>query len=65
MADPATGRPVTANTPFYNFSIGKGATSTIAHVLAECGVFSYDTSIVELWPESVPTANRPSLCGTC
>lgn len=30
IADPATGRAVTADTPFYNFSIGKGVTATIA-----------------------------------
>ena len=51
LADPATGRPVTSGTPFYNFSIGKGATATVAHVLAERGLFGYDTPVVELWPE--------------
>ena len=51
VADPETGRAVTADTPFYNFSIVKGAASTVAHVLAERGLFSYDTRVVELWPE--------------
>jgi CubicO group peptidase (beta-lactamase class C family) len=51
VADPATGRPVTADTPFYNFSIGKGVTSTLTHVLAERGLFGYDTPVVDLWPE--------------
>jgi CubicO group peptidase (beta-lactamase class C family) len=51
VADPATGRAVTPDTPFYNFSIGKGATATVAHVLAERGLFGYDTPVVELWPE--------------
>jgi len=51
VADPATGRPVTSDIPFYNFSIGKGAASTVAHVLAERGLFGYDTPVVELWPE--------------
>jgi CubicO group peptidase (beta-lactamase class C family) len=51
VADPATGRQVTSGTPFYNFSIGKGATSTIAHMLAERGLFDYDTPVVKLWPE--------------
>src|SRR5215210_2487416 len=51
IADPATGRPVTSDTPFYCYSVGKGATSTVAHVLAERGLFGYDTPIVELWPE--------------
>ncbi|MFC4118751.1 serine hydrolase domain-containing protein [Nonomuraea zeae] len=51
VADPETGRAVTSDTPFYNFSIGKGATATVAHVLAERGLFGYDTPVVELWPE--------------
>ncbi len=51
LADPATGRPVTSETPFYVYSTGKGVTATVAHVLAERGVFGYDTPIVELWPE--------------
>jgi CubicO group peptidase (beta-lactamase class C family) len=51
VADPATGRPVTSDTPFYAYSTGKGATATVAHVLVERGLFDYDTRIVELWPE--------------
>jgi CubicO group peptidase (beta-lactamase class C family) len=51
VADPATGRKVTADMPFFSASTGKGMTSTVAHVLVEHGVFSYDTPIVELWPE--------------
>src|SRR5512132_1100908 len=51
VADPASGRPVDAGTVFYNFSVVKGATSTIAHILAERGLFSYDTPVAELWPE--------------
>src|ERR687894_454948 len=51
VADPATGRPVTSDTPFYSYSTGKGATATVAHVLAERGEFDYDTPISELWPE--------------
>ena len=51
VADPATGRPVTPETVFYNYSIGKGAASTIAHRLVERGLFGYDTPVVELWPE--------------
>lgn len=51
VADPATGRPVTSDTPIYCFSVGKGVAATVAHVLAERGVFGYDTPIVELWPE--------------
>jgi CubicO group peptidase (beta-lactamase class C family) len=51
IADAATGRPVKSDTPFYNFSICKGAASTVAHVLAERGMFAYDTPVVDLWPE--------------
>jgi len=51
VADPATGRPVTPDTPFFSFSIGKGVASTVAHVLVERGLLGYDTRIVELWPE--------------
>jgi CubicO group peptidase (beta-lactamase class C family) len=51
VADPATGRQVASDTPFYAYSVGKGATSTVAHMLVERGLFGYDTRIVELWPE--------------
>ena len=51
VAVPASGRPVDAGTVFYNFSIVKGATATVAHVLAERGLFGYDTPVAELWPE--------------
>jgi CubicO group peptidase (beta-lactamase class C family) len=51
IADPESGRPVTPDTPFYNFSVGKGAASTVAHVLVERGLFGYDTPVVKLWPE--------------
>jgi CubicO group peptidase (beta-lactamase class C family) len=51
IADPASGRPVTSDTPFFSYSIGKGVAATVVHVLAERGVLDYDTRIVELWPE--------------
>lgn len=50
-ADPETGRPVASETPFFSASTGKSMTSTVAHVLAERGVFTYDTPIAEVWPE--------------
>ncbi len=50
-ADPATGRPLESDTPFYAYSTGKGVTSTVVHVLVERGLFGYDTRIAELWPE--------------
>jgi CubicO group peptidase (beta-lactamase class C family) len=51
VADPASGRPVDAGTVFYNFSTVKGATATLAHILAERGLFGYDTPVAGLWPE--------------
>lgn len=51
LADPATERPVTSDTPFFSFSIGKAVASTVVHVLAERGVLGYGRRIVELWPE--------------
>jgi CubicO group peptidase (beta-lactamase class C family) len=51
VADPATGRQVTPGTVFYNYSIGKAATAAVVHVLAERGLFTYDTPVAELWPE--------------
>ena len=51
VADSETGRPVTSDTMFFSYSIGKGVASTVVHVLAERGVLDYDTKIAELWPE--------------
>lgn len=51
VADPATGRKVTSDTPFYNYSVGKAAASTIVHILVERGLFDYDTPVVKMWPE--------------
>jgi len=51
VADPATGRAVTSDTPFFSYSIGKGIAATAVHVLAEQGVLDYDIPIAEVWPE--------------
>jgi CubicO group peptidase (beta-lactamase class C family) len=51
VADAVTGRRVAPDTVFYNFSIGKGAASTVAHQVAERGLFGYDTPVADLWPE--------------
>ncbi|MFL6071940.1 MAG: serine hydrolase domain-containing protein [Mycobacteriales bacterium] len=51
VADPATGRPVTPDTPFWSASTGKGMAATVVHVLAERGVLDYDTPLVVWWPE--------------
>jgi CubicO group peptidase (beta-lactamase class C family) len=51
LADRATGRLVTPDTPFFSFSTGKGITSLLAHLLVEDAALTYDTPVVELWPE--------------
>src|SRR4030081_1406584 len=51
IADPSTSRPVDSGTVFYNFSVGKAAASTVAHVLAERGLFGYETPVIDVWPE--------------
>src|SRR5258708_12827829 len=51
IADTTTGRKVTPDTPFYCFSLVKAAASTVAHMLAERGLFGYDTPVADLWPE--------------
>src|SRR5436305_14128477 len=50
MADPATGRLVLSDTPFYNFSIVKGAAATIVNILVDRGVFGYDTPVDKISP---------------
>src|SRR6184192_1787896 len=51
VADPATGRLVRNDTPFYNYSIDKGAAATIVHILVDRGLFGYDTPVAKIWPE--------------
>ncbi|MEU5727234.1 serine hydrolase domain-containing protein [Micromonospora sp. NPDC047738] len=51
LADPATGRPMTADTPIHAVSTGKGLTATVVHVLAERGLLDYDLRIADVWPE--------------
>jgi CubicO group peptidase (beta-lactamase class C family) len=51
VADPATGRLVRSDTPFYNFSIVKGAAATITHILVDRGAFGYETPVAKIWPE--------------
>jgi CubicO group peptidase (beta-lactamase class C family) len=51
VADPSTGRPITSATPFYCYSVVKGAASTLVHMLVEQGMFQYDTPVAETWPE--------------
>lgn len=51
LADPATGRLVTPDTPFFSFSIGKGVAATVLHVLAGRGLIDYEMPIARLWPQ--------------
>ncbi|WP_280402140.1 serine hydrolase domain-containing protein [Nocardia carnea] len=51
IADTASERRVTPDTPFFSFSSGKTMTSLIAHMLVRTGAFGYDTPVVEWWPE--------------
>jgi CubicO group peptidase (beta-lactamase class C family) len=50
VADVATGRPIDGDTVFVTFSVSKGVTATIAHVLAERGQIDYDAPIADVWP---------------
>src|SRR4051812_38340750 len=50
VADFATGRPIDGDTVFVTFSVSKGVTATIAHLLAERGQLDYDAPIADVWP---------------
>src|SRR3954470_18939454 len=51
MADVATGTPVTPETLFTVYSVSKGITATVLHILAEQGKLAYDDPIARHWPE--------------
>src|SRR6184192_1961271 len=51
LADPATGRRMSSETPVYCYSVCKAVASTLMHVLAERGAFDYETKVAEVWPE--------------
>jgi CubicO group peptidase (beta-lactamase class C family) len=52
-------------TPIFSFSTGKNVTATIAHLLVARGFLSFDTPIVDLWPEfRTPTTLRHVLTHT-
>ena len=50
VADTSTGGPIDGDTVFVTFSVSKGVTATVAHVLAERGQLDYDEPIAEVWP---------------
>lgn len=51
VADASTGREVDGDTLFTVFSVGKGITATVIHLLAERGALRYDAPVAEYWPE--------------
>jgi CubicO group peptidase (beta-lactamase class C family) len=51
VADTRTGRPVDGDTLFNCFSVAKGVSATLVHLLADRGVFGYETPISSYWPE--------------
>jgi CubicO group peptidase (beta-lactamase class C family) len=51
VADPATGRPVDADTLFNVFSVSKAVTATCVHIQAERGLLDYDAPLAAYWPE--------------
>ncbi|GAA1795953.1 serine hydrolase domain-containing protein [Luedemannella flava] len=51
VADARSGRLLTADTPIFSFSVGKGLLATVVHVLAERHQLDYDLRIADVWPE--------------
>jgi CubicO group peptidase (beta-lactamase class C family) len=50
VADPATGRSVDGDTLFTVFSVSKGITATVIHLLADRALLAYDESVATYWP---------------
>jgi CubicO group peptidase (beta-lactamase class C family) len=51
IADATTGARVGPGTLFPVFSVTKGLTATLVHLLVERGLLSYETPVAEIWPE--------------
>lgn len=51
VADPDSDRPWTRDTLQLVYSATKGATATVAHLLAQRGVLDLDAPVAEYWPE--------------
>jgi len=51
LADPATGRPVDADTLFNVFSVSKAVTAAAVHIQAERGLVDYDAPLCRYWPD--------------
>ncbi|MDB5583872.1 MAG: beta-lactamase family protein [Bradyrhizobium sp.] len=50
LADPATGRKVSADTLFNVYSVTKAVTATALHIQADRGLVGYDDPIARHWP---------------
>jgi CubicO group peptidase (beta-lactamase class C family) len=50
-ADVATGRPWQRDTVAISYSVTKGATATLAWLLAQHGLLDFDAPVVTYWPE--------------
>jgi CubicO group peptidase (beta-lactamase class C family) len=50
VSDTLTGAAVARDTLFYAASTAKAVASTLAHVLVERGVLSYDSRVADVWP---------------
>lgn len=51
IKSPATGERVDHDTLFNVFSVTKAVLLTAVHILAERGIYDYDTPVGEIWPE--------------
>ena len=51
VADAVTGRLVGGDTLFTVFSVTKGITATVIHLLAARDQLTYDTPVADVWPE--------------
>lgn len=51
VADSLTGQPVDGETLFTVFSVSKGITATVIHLLAERGQLAYDAPVATYWPQ--------------
>jgi CubicO group peptidase (beta-lactamase class C family) len=51
LADPGTGRRVDGDTLFNVYSVTKAVAATAIHLLVDRGLLSYETRLVEHWPE--------------
>jgi CubicO group peptidase (beta-lactamase class C family) len=51
VADPASGKPVSAGSSFFAGSTAKGVLSSLVHALVADGRLDYDLRLAEVWPD--------------